>query len=577
MSNLIIDTPSRHVYTGDGSTRVFPIPTFITGDDWVRIEINGIHVVDRREWDIVNNSIIFVIAPPIDATIDVLVASSIEAMTQLGSTSSIDVVVENITNVNKVATIDTDVTTVANINTDVATVSSIALEIPIVSSIATDVTTVADISSEVVKVSNIDTDVTKVANIDLDVTKVANIDSAIPTVANINTDVAKVSNIDTDVVKVSNIDTEVVKVSNIDTDVTKVANIDLDVTKVANIDSAIPTVANNILDVQNAEENATIAKEEAWRAEAERLTANSYATEPEDVFVKIYISNNDGTFTVTDTTDYSAYHWERKATALVTTGVIDDTASSIDRTYSSSKIDNIVNTINNNITTIVNDNITPIENNISTIEGSILDIENNISTIEGSILDIENDVSTLDNTAVKLTGNQTVAGVKTFSSNIVGNITGNAGTATKLQTARTINGVAFDGTANITISDSIFTANDSRVKTALNAGGTAPIYACRAWVNFNGTGTVAIRASGNVSSITDLGVGHYRVNFITNMTDSNYSVQCSGSFNDDAPSNANTYRDIIINNYTTSSYNIGTTNASGSVSDILNINSSVFR
>jgi hypothetical protein len=49
-------------------------------------------------------------------------------------------------------------------------------------------------------------------------------------------------------------------------------------------------------------------------------------------------------------------------------------------------------------------------------------------------------------------GNQTIAGTKTFSSNIAGSITGNAGTATKLQTARTINDISFDGTSNISIS-----------------------------------------------------------------------------------------------------------------------------
>lgn len=49
-------------------------------------------------------------------------------------------------------------------------------------------------------------------------------------------------------------------------------------------------------------------------------------------------------------------------------------------------------------------------------------------------------------------------------------------------------------------------------------------YKCRAWVNFNGTGTVAIRASGNVSSITDLGVGYYRANFTTAMPDANYAI-----------------------------------------------------
>ncbi|MCG3684095.1 hypothetical protein [Aliarcobacter butzleri] len=57
--------------------------------------------------------------------------------------------------------------------------------------------------------------------------------------------------------------------------------------------------------------------------------------------------------------------------------------------------------------------------------------------------------------------------------------------------------------------------NDNRVKTALNASGEAPIYACRAWVNFKGTGTVTIRESGNVSSITDSGLGIYGASLIT--------------------------------------------------------------
>ena len=53
-------------------------------------------------------------------------------------------------------------------------------------------------------------------------------------------------------------------------------------------------------------------------------------------------------------------------------------------------------------------------------------------------------------------------------------------------------------------------------------GSAATAYGCRAWVNFNGTGTVAIRASGNVSSITDDGAGEYTVNFTVNMPDTNY-------------------------------------------------------
>jgi hypothetical protein len=55
-------------------------------------------------------------------------------------------------------------------------------------------------------------------------------------------------------------------------------------------------------------------------------------------------------------------------------------------------------------------------------------------------------------------------------------------------------------------------------------GSAGKAYGCRAWVNFNGTGTVAIRGSGNVSSITDNGAGDYTVNFTSAMPDANYSV-----------------------------------------------------
>ena len=67
-----------------------------------------------------------------------------------------------------------------------------------------------------------------------------------------------------------------------------------------------------------------------------------------------------------------------------------------------------------------------------------------------------------------------------------------------------------------------------RVDTIQNASGTdSPINVpgtAKAWVNFNGTGTVAIRASYNVSSITDNGATDYTVNFTTAITDANYVV-----------------------------------------------------
>jgi hypothetical protein len=78
--------------------------------------------------------------------------------------------------------------------------------------------------------------------------------------------------------------------------------------------------------------------------------------------------------------------------------------------------------------------------------------------------------------------------------------------------------------------------SEIRATTISNAAGTGPItmtgqYAAKAWVNFNGTGTVAIRESGNVGSITDNGTGDYTVNFTTAMTDANYSVVCGNILN----------------------------------------------
>jgi len=70
---------------------------------------------------------------------------------------------------------------------------------------------------------------------------------------------------------------------------------------------------------------------------------------------------------------------------------------------------------------------------------------------------------------------------------------------------------------------------ETQVKTATNATGAAPVYACRAWVNFDGTGTVSIRESGNVSSITDISSGNYIVNFTTAMPDNNYCWSGSSS------------------------------------------------
>jgi hypothetical protein len=117
---------------------------------------------------------------------------------------------------------------------------------------------------------------------------------------------------------------------------------------------------------------------------------------------------------------------------------------------------------------------------------------------------------------------------------------------------------------------------EAQVKTATNASGSAPIYSCRAWCNFNGTGTVAIRGSGNVSSITDNGTGSYTVNLTTAMPDVNYSMVAT------AQGVAATYAALACENHdtnkTTSAVAVITSNrSSGVAADAATVNVAVFR
>ncbi len=156
-----------------------------------------------------------------------------------------------------------------------------------------------------------------------------------------------------------------------------------------------------------------------------------------------------------------------------------------------------------------------------------------------------------------------------------GNLDLQSGTTTIL--ALTSTGVAITGTLSATgvlsATSPTFVTPVIDSATVSTVSGTAPLYMCRAWVNFNGTGTVAIRASGNVSSITDNGTGDYTANLTTALVDANGSVVGGGFYFSGFNSSGEAVQCALS---TTSAVRI-TTGSTAAKLDFNYVNISVFR
>jgi hypothetical protein len=98
----------------------------------------------------------------------------------------------------------------------------------------------------------------------------------------------------------------------------------------------------------------------------------------------------------------------------------------------------------------------------------------------------------------------------------------------------------------------------------------------KAWVNFNGTGTVAIRASFNVTSITDNGTGNYTINFTSALADANYAVSTGGCYLDNNTVERNF--GVTTESFATSSVKILSADmTTGSALDVAIVSASIFR
>jgi len=134
-----------------------------------------------------------------------------------------------------------------------------------------------------------------------------------------------------------------------------------------------------------------------------------------------------------------------------------------------------------------------------------------------------------------------------------------------------------DGASSATERMRITSAGDLRFNSGY--GSVATAYGCRAWVNFNGTGTIAIRDSGNVSSLTDRDTGRYTVNFTNAMPDINYCAVPSGN-----PTWGSSYNSSVIidgpggtTGTTTSACQIRSSYSHGPLADATILTLAVFR
>lgn len=320
-----------------------------------------------------NLDVIFTNMADITTVADDLNEPVSEINTVAGSIANVNTVGANIADVNAVAANETNVDTVAGISANVTTVAGIAANVTTVAGIAANVTSVAG------NATNINAVAGNATNINAVNANKTNIDAAVANATNINAAVANETSIDT--------------VAGIAANVTTVAGISAAVSTVATNAAAVSTVATNITDVQNAEENA----DAAIAAKDAALVAQAAAESARDATLAAYDSFDD-----------------RYLGAKVADPVLDNDGNPL------AAGELYFNTISNSMKvytgTLWVDSYA--DGNTLLAKAANLSDLANVSTARTN-LGLGTAATTAASDYVAVTGDQTVAGVKTFTSKAV--------------------------------------------------------------------------------------------------------------------------------------------------------------
>lgn len=589
--------------------------------------VNKVAAVDAKVTTVANN----------DANVTTVAGSIASVNTAAGSIVNVNTVGAAIINVNTVAANITSVNTVAGNNANVSKVGAIDTKVTTVANNDANVTTVAGISSAVSTVSGISGNVTTVATNNANVTAVANNAANVNTVAgnttNINSAVANTANINAVVANATNINT----VAGINADVTTVASNIAAIIDAPN--QASGAAASAVQAAQSAASAASIldnfddrylgakTSDPALDNDGDTLIVGALYFNTPDGVMKIYTSSgwlssssasvatlatfefvataSQTVFTGTDA-DGQTLSYTAPAVIVALNGIRlrpgeDYTATDgvnitliaaaslgdelvvdafgnflIADTYSKAQADSLIAGANSYTDTAVAgvDLSSKVSKSGDTITGNLI-VNSNVGigtsspqnygklAVAGTIA-----AGTDQTDQVSLLGGGGTARVEATGGNASVNLALSAKGAGAIYFWRG----GYGGTVSAIIDES------SNLQFNSGYGSAATAYGCRAWVNFNGAGTVAIRGSGNVSSISDNGNGDYTVNFTTAMPDSNYAISSMhGRIGRILTGNG--ANDTTAPNWTASSCRIAATTAAAapSFSDNPHLTISIFR
>ena len=366
-------------FNGNGKNKQFQILGAIPSESHLRVWINDV-ILSSDKWDLLGNIVLLDEAPLEGEKIDFIVSTTgtdlpaspsdvgIVALNIddiISVADSMDTIIsslDNEVNINAVVANESNINAVAsnefNINSVVANESNInslvANEVNINAVVANELN-INTVANNELNINNVSDNMDVVLRVDLDAVDIGTVSENVSIVEIVANDLGSnfshqddygsiTSPIESAVVGTShiiNVSNNIDTINVLDFNMVNINAVGNDIASVntnsTNINSIID-VSTNMASVVSAVDNANEAEKSKWISEASKMTSDSYATEPEDVFVKEYTSNDDGTFTVTNTSEYSALHWAIKTADLVSEGVIDDDNASAIKTYSSNKV-----------------------------------------------------------------------------------------------------------------------------------------------------------------------------------------------------------------------------------------------